>query len=54
MTSLPEHFKINETIDYDKTVIKTEVVEIYPACGLNQQNLNSSDAQLRFIVNSEN
>jgi len=30
------------------------VIEIYPACGLNQANLNSADSQLRFILNSEN
>jgi hypothetical protein len=51
---IPEHFKINTPIEYDRSVIKTEIVEVYPACGMNQQNLNSADAQLRFILNSEN
>ena len=54
MSIKPEYFQIKQPIIYDNSTVKSEVIEIYPACGLNQANLNSADSQLRFILNSEN
>ena len=56
MTSypLPEHLKLDTPVDYDRSIIRTETVEIYPANGMNQANLNAAGAQLRFVLNSEN
>src|SRR5208283_1153342 len=54
MSIKPEHFQIKQPIIYDNSTVKSEVIEIYPACGLNKAILNSADSQLRFILNSEN
>ena len=51
---LPEHLKLNEPVEYDKSIIRTEIVEIYPANGMNQANLNTANANVRFVLNSEN
>jgi hypothetical protein len=54
MNTAPQHFNINEPITYDNSTIKTEIVEVYPVNGMNQATLNGADAQLRFVLNSEN
>jgi hypothetical protein len=54
MSIKPEHLQIKQPIIYDNSIVRSEIIEVYPACGLNQANLNSADSQLRFILNSEN